>query len=147
MHEDDWKRGLQSGSWGFKTNYGSKTDAFVDLFANLKCVRLNAVAANVVGKELEGFWRMSVRPPTTGIYIHLDNTQVTVEQQEIPAMIFGRVSTRQILREPDFAGRSSIKNFSPIGHWSINVGEQSTHGENRDRIEDVELDIEVTYQA
>jgi hypothetical protein len=136
-----WEDGVRYGAWKFKL-----TDEQTGDFFGMSCIRINSVSASVVGGNLQGLWKISVKPPRSAVYTHLGGDKVSVDQKEIPTLILGRVGTRQLLREPDFAARSAFRNFSPLGDWEVTLGDRSSRGESRLEIEDIELDVEITYQ-
>jgi len=141
MTQEAWERGFATGQWYFNLNDGQADD-----FWGMSCVRINSVSASVVGDELAGFWKASIRPPISGAYKRLSGEKVVVEQPDVPTLFLGRVGSRKPLQYADFTGRSSFKNFSPLGQWKVTLGALSTQGEARQKVRDLELDIEVIYQ-
>ena len=141
-----WKDGLRSGGWTFKLR-----DDFPSVevgqgeFFNMNSVRIAGISASVVG-PVDGMWKASVRPPTQSIYTQNTGKKIDVDQRYIPRVVLGRIGTRQLMRDPDWVGRSSLKNFSPLGKWQVSLGDRSSRNEPREKIEDLELDVEVIYQ-
>jgi hypothetical protein len=141
-----WTEGLRMGSWGFKLrdDFPSFEEGQGEFFG-MNSVRIAGISASVVGPT-DGLWKASVRPPTQSTYTQITGEKVQLDQRYIPKVVLGRIGTRQLLRDPDWVGKSSLKNYSPIGKWLVWFGGRSSRGELRGKIEDVELDIEVIYQ-
>jgi hypothetical protein len=141
-----WTDGLRTGGWSFKLrdDFPSAEEGQGEFFS-MNSVRIAGISASVVG-PVNGLWKASVRPPTQSTYTQITGKKVQVDQKDIPMVVLGRIGTRQLLRDPDWVGKSSLKNYSPIGKWLVWLGDRSSRNESRGKIEDVELDIEVIYQ-
>ena len=148
QHNTDqaWKDGLRAGGWTFNLRDGfPSVEAGQGEFFRMNSVRIAGISASVVGPT-DGLWKASLRPPTQSTYTQNTGKKIDVDQRYIPRVVLGRIGTRQLIRDPDWVGRSSLKNYSPLGKWQVSLGDRSSRNETREKLEDLELDLEVIYQ-
>jgi hypothetical protein len=135
-----WSGGLETGVWKFILTEGTNGD-----FPDFENLRLAGLSASVCGKELKGLWQTTLRIPGNGVYIR-GGQKITIDQSDILACRLGRVGTRQLIQYPDVTGRTSLRNASPIGEWTVTLLPESTQGEKRKDVEDIEMDLELIHQ-
>lgn len=138
LGEDAWKNLIKDRKATFNVP--------ADQFADMRCVRLRGLGACVVPETAAArtpIWRMRCTVPEAGAYTQLDGSAVSIDQTAVPSVRFGRVTTRQALRETDVLGASALLNASPIGSWTITL--DSAIGEAA--LADIEFDLHIAFRV
>ena len=136
IRREEWIRFLRTGEAAIPI--GEST------FSGQRHLRCRAISLYTAG--VEGFCSASIRVPPNSFYVHADNTRHDVDQSLIPIQRLSRVTDIEAVRPSDRIGLNALYNCSPLGTWMVSLADETSSGANRDRLEDVFLEIILAQQ-
>jgi hypothetical protein len=135
-----WPDGLRKREWSFVLTE--------DAFPNQRNIRLRGVGAAVVGKDVDGLWRVVITPPKESFTRHHASGEVEkIDQSGLPNCVLGRVTSRYGYREAEITGINALYNASPFGQWLVSISGESIEGITTDKISDLQIDLHLAVRS
>ena len=139
------KQALKREEWiSFLRNGTTAVPIGEAAFPDQRHIRCRAISLYTAG--LEGFCSASIRVPVSSFYVHADSNRHNIDQSTIPVLRHSRVTAIDAARPSDRIGINQLYNCSPLGTWMVSVADKTSTGADRDRLEDLFLEIIVAQQ-
>ena len=94
-------------------------------FASHRYTRLRGLTAFIGTTKADTVARVTLRAPTSALYINDDGELPAVHQGDVPPCTLGRVAVRGAVRQPEVGGAVSLMNASPIASagnaWTVRL--------------------------